>query len=605
MGFLSSWISEELRPAYEKMPFGYKLCLLYVNLSDRHLKWYKVPVFLGLVYLELRRLLHQKYNLIAVGPPDEDSGDQYSFFGRNMDQQSQQDELLLPHPSVIATKLLNRTTFVGTGKQFNMLATSWINYMIKDWLDHMEDDSHQLLGITAPDSVAAECPLKTFKFYPTREFPIGEGRVGFKNTRTAWWDASAIYGQNTESQRSVRTFNDGKLKLGDGGLLEVDSRNIPITGDARNPWMGVSVLQSLFVSEHNLVCDTLKNAYPNLDDESLFQHGRLVVMAEAAKIHTIDWTTQLLKTNTLLAAMRANWYGLLGKWIKDHIGKTSIALLSGIAGAPKPIDHGVPYSLTEEFTSVYRMHPLLPEKIEFRDIQKCLPKDSEPSILEEVPMLELIGAPGLQKAKLLGMKTALTSLGLQPSGALNLFNYPTWMRNLPVTNDDGTYRKEHVDLPAIETFRDRSRRVARYNQFRRSMLMPAIKKWEDLTDEAATIEVIKEVYGDDVEKLDLLVGLLGEKKIPGFAISETAFFIFVLMATRRLESDARFTSRFNEENYTKIGLQWVNKTEGLKDVVQRHYPDIVTNWMTASSAFSIWSAPADKWNPVPLYLRLP
>lgn len=62
--------------------------------------------------------------------------------------------------------------------------------------------------------------------------------------------------------------------------------------------------------------------------------------------------------------------------------------------------------------------------------------------------------------------------------------------------------------------------------------MPAIKKWEDLTDEAATIEVIKEVYGDDVEKLDLLVGLLGEKKIPGFAISETAFFIFVLMATR-------------------------------------------------------------------------
>ncbi|KAG6555135.1 hypothetical protein Mapa_003170 [Marchantia paleacea] len=605
MGFLSSWISEELRPAYEKMSFGYKLCLLYVNLSDRYLKWYKVPVFLGLVYLELRRLLHQKYSLIAVGPPDEDPGDQYSFFGRNMDEQSQQDELFLPHPCFIATKLLNRTAFVDTGKQFNMLATSWINYMIKDWIDHMEDDSHQLLGITAPEAVAAECPLKTFKFYPTREFPTGHGQVGFKNTRTAWWDASAIYGQNDEAQRSVRTFKNGKLKLGEGGLLEVDNRNIPITGDARNPWMGVAVLQSLFVSEHNLVCDTLKNAYPNLDDEALFQRGRLVVMAVAAKIHTIDWTTQLLKTNTLLAALRANWYGLLGKWIKDHIGKTSIALLSGIAGAPKPIDHGVPYSLTEEFTAVYRMHPLLPEKIEIRDIQKTLPLDSVPSIMQEFPTLELIGGAGLQKAKLLGIKTVLTSLGLQPSGALNLFNYPTWMRNLPVTNNDGTYRKEHVDLQALETFRDRSRRVARYNQFRRSMFMPAIKKWEDLTDDAATIDVIKEVYGEDVEKLDLLVGLLGEKKIPGFAISETAFFIFVLMATRRLESDARFTSRFNEENYTKIGLQWVNTTEGLKDVLQRHYPDIVKNWMTASSAFTIWSAPADKWNPVPLYLRLP
>ena len=31
--------------------------------------------------------------------------------------------------------------------------------------------------------------------------------------------------------------------------------------------------------------------------------------------------------------------------------------------------HGVPYSLTEEFTSVYRMHPFLPEQIVVRDHQ--------------------------------------------------------------------------------------------------------------------------------------------------------------------------------------------------------------------------------------------
>lgn len=44
-------------------------------------------------------------------------------------------------------------------------------------------------------------------------------------------------------------------------------------------------------------------------------------------------------------------------------------ILSGLVGLRKPRDHGVPYSLTEEFVSVYRMHSLLPDKIILRDIE--------------------------------------------------------------------------------------------------------------------------------------------------------------------------------------------------------------------------------------------
>lgn len=44
--------------------------------------------------------------------------------------------------------------------------------------------------------------------------------------------------------------------------------------------------------------------------------------------------------------------------------------------------------------------------------------------------------------------------------------------------------------------------------------------------------MLRDVYDDDVEKLDILVGLMAEKKIKGFAISETAFVIFLLMASR-------------------------------------------------------------------------
>lgn len=81
-------------------------------------------------------------------------------------------------------------------------------------------------------------------------------------------------------------------------------------------------------------------------------------------------------------------------------------------------------------------------------------------------------------------------------------------------------------------YRDRERKIARYNQFRRALLLIPISKWEDLTDDKEEIKLLKEVYGDNVEQLDILVGLMAEKKIKGFAISETAFVIFLLMATR-------------------------------------------------------------------------
>lgn len=62
--------------------------------------------------------------------------------------------------------------------------------------------------------------------------------------------------------------------------------------------------------------------------------------------------------------------------------------------------------------------------------------------------------------------------------------------------------------------------------------MSPISKWEDLTDDNEVVSALEEVYGNDVEKLDLLVGLHAEKKIKGFAISETSFFIFLLIASR-------------------------------------------------------------------------
>ncbi|KAG4969838.1 hypothetical protein JHK85_036259 [Glycine max] len=532
--------------------------------------WPRLPVFLGLLYLAFRRHLHQEYNLFNVGttpvgvrfnhsdfpyrtadgkyndPFNEVSGSHGTFFGRNILPVDQKKKLLKPDPMVVATKLLARRTYKDTGKQFNVIAASWIQFMIHDWIDHLEDTNQR-----------------------------------------------------------VRTFKDGKIKISKDGHLLHNENGTAIAGDIRNSWAGVSTLQSLFIQEHNAVCDTLKKHYPHLGDEELYRHARLVTSAVIAKVHTIDWTVELLRTDTLLAGMRANWYGLLGKPFKDTFGHVGGVILGGLVGLKRPENHGVTYSLTEEFATVYRMHSLLPDNLQLRDISATPGPNKSLPLIKEIPMKNLIGLQGEKTLSEIGLARQLVSMGHQACGALELWNYPEWLRDLVPQEIDGTDRPDHVDLAALEIYRDRERSVARYNQFRRALLLIPISKWEDLTDDKEAIQVLEEVYGDDVEELDVLVGLMAEKKIKGFAISETAFVIFLLMATRRLKADRFFTSNFNEETYTKKGLEWVNTTESLKDVIDRHYPEMTHKWLNSSSAFSVWDSPPNTHNHIPLYLRVP
>ena len=50
-----------------------------------------------------------------------------------------------------------------------------------------------------------------------------------------------------------------------------------------------------------------------------------------------------------------------------------------------------------------------------------------------------------------------------------------------------------------------------------------------------------------------MIGMYAEQKPKGFGFSDTAFRIFILMASRRLESDRFFTRDYRPEVYTQEG----------------------------------------------------
>ena len=87
--------------------------------------------------------------------------------------------------------------------------------------------------------------------------------------------------------------------------------------------------------------------------------------------------------------------------------------------------------------------------------------------------------------------------------------------------------------------------------------MKPVTSFEQITPNKQWQEEIRAVYDDDIDAVDLQVGLLAEPAPKGFGFSDTAFRVFILMASRRLKSDRFFTTDYRPEVYTQAGLDWV------------------------------------------------
>src|SRR5690606_25136694 len=110
---------------------------------------------------------------------------------------------------------------------------------------------------------------------------------------------------------------------------------------------------------------------------------------------------------------------------------------------------------------------------------------------------------------------------------------------------------------------------------------------DELTDNPEWRRQIKEVYNGDLEAVDLMTGLFAEPLPPGFGFSETAFRVFILMASRRLKSDRFFTDDYRPEIYTELGLDYV-KRSSLGAVLKRHYPQLAPALEGVTNAFAPW-----------------
>jgi len=593
---------------------------------------------------------------------------------------------------------------------FNVLAAFWIQFMNHDWFSHLQDGHNQKeymkVGCDSDEAEQLGCRPDDMmeKAYvaedsaPGRFTYKGESYLDrapktFRNTNTAWWDASQIYGYDEDSRKRVKRDPQDTAKLlmtprgdlvgaGDAQgylplLLDSDPMNPAWAGQAAtgfpdNWTIGMSFYHNVFAREHNAFVESFREhakASPEADsglrdparpgvvirnadvsDDELFEVTRLVIAAEIAKIHTIEWTTQLLYNEPLYRGMNANWGGLLDADANQAVQKALAKVVArfsesdsdkankwysifasgpGILGLgskkkgwdlsnPKDVNGGVnhfgaPFNFPEEFITVYRLHPLLPDALENRVL------DGDPNkIISKTPIVSSFRGKASEVMTSTGLANTALSMGRQRLGLLTLGNHPNFLQNLKMKRLET--ETQEIDVAALDLIRDRERGVPRFNEFRRQYGLKQLTSFNDFVDtrlatgsaertrQEEYVLGMREVYGqhvcdaskiisvaqanedgsfindclghpdgttvDNIEDLDAVVGWLAEGPRPhGFAISETQFVVFIINASRRLYSDRFFTSSYRPEFYTKFGIDWVNNNGPDGKVMEKGEPN--------------------------------
>ncbi|KAJ4202014.1 hypothetical protein NW759_015482 [Fusarium solani] len=627
-----------LEPIFKSLFIG------FWKIVNTFIHWHKLPAWIGIFNLLALRYELRKKNLYDTYP---DAGSQGTVascpmkdskfissrnsngyfndlsapkmgcvgmrFGRNVPRDQtkppSQKELLTPNPRVISERILARPD--GEFKPaviVNLLAAAWIQFQVHDWAQHMFDtrkETHIDIPLN-PDDGWSDKKMAVPRTKKADDLSEQDAETpAYDNENTHWWDASQIYGSTEAETRELRAkcekTHPGQLAVtvGDGEqFLPRGPDNIPLTGFRQNWWLGLELLHTLFALEHNAIAKQLHLSNPTWPSDRIFDTARLVNCALMAKIHTVEWTPGILQHPTLQIAMDANWWGLLGEKLWHVFGRpfgNKSEVLSGIPGSDVNHDN-VPYSLTEEFVSVYRLHPLIPDNIAFFNVKDGQHEGTLP--IKEVAF-ESARKPLEAKAEeeegdngRLGLDFAdvFYSFGVNYPGAIRAHNMPNFLRDLAIPKDKDFPEGRHLDLGAIDILRDRERGVPRYNAFRRLFHMPPARTFIELTggDEKLAAD-LDEVYNGDIEAVDLLVGTLSEPLPEGFGFSDTAFRVFILMASRRIKSD-RFLAGdgWCPEIYTHEGINWVQNNT-MKDVLCRHFPELAGPLHNVKNAFAPWA----------------
>lgn len=372
-----------------------------------------------------------------------------------------------------------------------------------------------------------------------------------KNTSNHQVDLCQIYGLKESTTRILRTEQIGKLKsqiiageeypvylYDSAGQPKDEFKQLPYvesldeliwknfdesrkakyyaTGLERgNSTIGYTAISTLFLREHNRICDELYKKNPRWNDERLFQTARNISIVILLKLVVEDYINHISSTRLINLKLEPG-FAENKSWYRTNW----VAL---------------------EFDMLYRWHSLVPEAINIGGTEY-----DHTNYRVNNALLESVG-----------IGAAIDALSKQPAGKVGLLNTPEFLLG-----------SEYITLSMGRRFRLRS-----FNEYRERFNFKPIRSFSKLTDNDELAQRLEVLYGS-IDNLELYVGL--------FAENASGKELFGDLMTRMVGVDALsqiFTNPllskyvYNESTFSKYGLDIIEETESIQDLVNRNVKD--------------------------------
>jgi hypothetical protein len=358
---------------------------------------------------------------------------------------------------------------------------------------------------------------------------------------TSYLDLSQVYGSDLATDNALRTFVGGRMKTSPGGLPPLDNTTyftttqlaqinasvggmenegpLPesalfVTGDSRgNENIELTVLQTLFLDNHNRIASELQKENPSWSDEQLFQEARKLNIAEYQSIIYNEYLPAVLGTNALAPYTGYN--------------------------------PDVNATIANEFSTVaFRFgHSLLSGNVE-RQGNNGLAVAADVPLSEDFFDSEILNGEGQSTTTdpVTGLTT--TSIGAVLKGDAD---GDAQAEDTQVINEVRDLLFNEVvpgvgggqDLVALDIQRGRVNGIGSYNQVRVALGLPAVTSFAQITSNVQVQDELQEAYGN-VNNIDAIEGGLAEDPVPGSDVGPLFQTIMVDQFTNLRDGDRFF-----------------------------------------------------------------
>lgn len=276
--------------------------------------------------------------------------------------------------------------------------------------------------------------------------------------------------------------------------------------------VGHMVMSTLFLREHNTICDELASRYPDWDDDRLFHTARIINTVILMKLVIEDYV--------------------------NHIAGLDILLLDP-SFAEKKTWYRTPW-IAAEFNLLYRWHGLVPDTLQIADSNESLVNNFDLLTKE-------------------GFNSLLEAATRQVAGQVTLDNVPAFM--LPA-------EQEMIN-------KGRDWRLRSFNDYRVRFGLPRLHSFEQLTDDADLNANLSRLYGH-IDNLELTVGLFAEQGKRALTGELQTAMVAYDALTQIYTNPLLAKENFSAKHFTAYGMERIHATTSFQDLVDRNTSQPVT-----------------------------